>query len=104
MADTNVKNLGKNAADQASGLIGDAAEVARDIAGRGRDAVQSAGERVQSVAGELATQAGVAAETLYGRSTEARDYVERAVAANPFPALLIAGAIGYGIACLAHRR
>jgi hypothetical protein len=48
--------------------------------------------------------AGSAAESLYSQGNEARDYVLRAVRANPVPALLIAGALGYAIAAMVQRR
>lgn len=83
------KKMGQAAAQHLDTIADDTAEMASDLAGRAMTAVRSA---------------GAAAETLYDHGTDARDYLMRLVAANPLPALLVAGAIGYAIASRIQRR
>jgi ElaB/YqjD/DUF883 family membrane-anchored ribosome-binding protein len=89
-------------------MVGEAAQQAKkviaDTAQRVKGAALDAGDRAQTFAREAGRQATAAAETLYGQGNEMRDVIERAVVENPWPALLIAGAIGYGMACLVKRR
>jgi ElaB/YqjD/DUF883 family membrane-anchored ribosome-binding protein len=54
----------------------------------------------QDMARQAAQQAGAAAESVYNQSLEAREMLERAVVQNPLLSLLVAGAVGYGLACL----
>ena len=69
-----------------------------------KDAAIEAGGRAQEFARETGRQASAAAQTLYGQGNDLLDVVERAVVENPWPALLAAGALGYGLACLIKRR
>ena len=52
------------------------------------------------MAKQAAQQAGAAAQTAYNRTLDARQTVEQAVVENPLLSLLVAGAVGYGLACL----
>jgi ElaB/YqjD/DUF883 family membrane-anchored ribosome-binding protein len=63
-----------------------------------------AGEVVQGAAREAGSQATRAAENLYEQGSQAGDFITRYTAEQPVPALLIAGAIGYALAYLIHRR
>jgi ElaB/YqjD/DUF883 family membrane-anchored ribosome-binding protein len=97
MSEQNPKDMAGDAAQQAKGVIAETAD-------RVKGAAVDAGDRAQAFAREAGRQATAAAETLYGQGNEMRDVIERTVVENPWPALLIAGAIGYGMACLVHRR
>ena len=83
----------KAAIDQGKAMVQDlqagANSLARQATETGRQAVAQAGEVVQG----LAQQGSLAGEQ-----------VRRFVAEQPFAALLIAGAIGYGLGYLIHRR
>jgi len=63
-----------------------------------------AGEIVQSAAREAGNQATQAATNLYQQGSRAGDFISRYTAAQPITALLVASAIGYGLAYLIHRR
>jgi ElaB/YqjD/DUF883 family membrane-anchored ribosome-binding protein len=97
MSEQDPKDTAGDATQQAKGVIAETAE-------RVKGAALDAGDRAQAFAREAGRQATAAAETLYGQGNEMRDVIERTVVENPWLALLIAGAIGYGMACLVHRR
>jgi ElaB/YqjD/DUF883 family membrane-anchored ribosome-binding protein len=84
------------AIDKATGL-------ARDASSAGIQAVAQASEAIQGVAREVGNQAGQAATIAYQQGAHAGGYVSRYAAEQPLTALLIAGAIGYGLAYLIHR-
>ena len=86
----------KNGIDTVKGTITDVAEKAQTAAGE-------AGGTVRDAAIETAKQVGDAAKT-YRQGQRASEYVSQNTAAQPLPALLIAGAIGYGIAYMTHGR
>jgi ElaB/YqjD/DUF883 family membrane-anchored ribosome-binding protein len=90
--------------DQGKALIQDAqtsaATLARQASEAGRQAMTQAGE-VAREAGNKATQA---ATNLYQQGSRAGDFISRYAAEQPVTALLVAGAIGYGLAYLIHRR
>jgi ElaB/YqjD/DUF883 family membrane-anchored ribosome-binding protein len=94
--------------DQGKAVVQDlqtnAATLARQASEAGRQAAAQAGEAIQSAAREAGNQANRAASNLYQQGTYAGEYVGRYVAEQPLTALLIAGAIGYGLAYLIHRR
>jgi ElaB/YqjD/DUF883 family membrane-anchored ribosome-binding protein len=77
------KNLGEDALKQVAEDLGGQAQ---DIARRARD------------------QAGVAAQNVYQQGSRAGAYLSQNAQANPVSAVLIAGAIGFGLAYLIHRR
>jgi ElaB/YqjD/DUF883 family membrane-anchored ribosome-binding protein len=81
-----------------------AATLARRASEAGRQAMAQAGEVIQDKAREAGNQATQAANSLYQQSSRAGDYITRYAAEQPVTALLIAGAIGYGLAYLIHRR
>ena len=85
------------AMEKASGLTRDAS----DAAGQ---AFAQASETVQGVAREVGAQAGQAATTIYQQGARAGGALSRYTAEQPLLALLIAGVLGYGLACLIHRR
>jgi ElaB/YqjD/DUF883 family membrane-anchored ribosome-binding protein len=81
-----------------------AAALARQASEAGRQAMAQAGELVQGAAREVGNQATQAATNLYQQGSRAGDFISRYTAEQPVTALLVAGAIGYGLAYLIHRR
>jgi ElaB/YqjD/DUF883 family membrane-anchored ribosome-binding protein len=83
--------------DQGKSIVQDLANQASEV---GRQAVGQAGDLLHNVA----PQAKEAASNLYQRGSQSGEYVRQYAAEQPIAALLIAGAIGYGLAYLIHRR
>jgi hypothetical protein len=75
-----------------------------DVAGKAQTAATEGGGRVREAAVETAKQVGDAAATTYRQGVRAGEYVSQNTAEQPLPALLIAGAFGYGIAYMIHGR
>jgi ElaB/YqjD/DUF883 family membrane-anchored ribosome-binding protein len=94
--------------DQGKAVIQDAqasaATLARQTTEAGRQAMAQAGELVQGAAREAGNQATQAATNLYQQGSRAGDFISRYATEQPVTALLVAGAIGYGLAYLIHRR
>ena len=86
------------ALDQGKETVKDLASQASEA---GRQAVDQAGELLQNVAPQ---QAKEVASNLYERGSQSGDYARQFAAEQPVVALLIAAAIGYGLAYLIHRR
>ena len=59
--------------------------------------------RIHGVARDMANQASQAATAVYQQGARAGGSVSRYAAEQPLTALLVAAAIGYGIAYLIHR-
>ena len=89
--------------ESAGEAIDKAADLARKASTAGVEAVTQASDAIQGVAKDLGNQASQAATAVYERGAAAKGYVSRYAAEQPLSALLIAGAIGYGIAYLVHR-
>jgi ElaB/YqjD/DUF883 family membrane-anchored ribosome-binding protein len=87
----------------AGAAIDKAAGLARDASSAGIQAVAQASDAIQGAAREVGKQVDQAVTTAYQQSTRAGGYVSRYAAEQPLAALLIAGAIGYGLAYLIHR-
>lgn len=83
----------------AGDAINKASSVARDMSAAGAQA----GEAIQGMARQVGDQAGQYATTLYEQGTNAGGYVSRYTAEQPWTALLVAAAVGYGLAYLIHR-
>jgi ElaB/YqjD/DUF883 family membrane-anchored ribosome-binding protein len=83
--------------------IDKAAELARKASAAGVEAVSQASAAIQGAAKDVGNQASQAATAVYEQGAQAKGYVSRYAAEQPLSALLIAGAIGYGIAYLVHR-
>lgn len=81
-----------------------AASMARNLGEQARSAVSSASENAGELARRAREQASAASETLYQQGAKAGEYLSRNVNEYPLASLLIAGAIGYGIAYLIHNR
>ncbi len=91
-------------ADNLKTTIGTAAETISDVAGRAQTSAIEAGNAVHGAAVEAGKQVGGAAAEAYRQSVRAGEYVSRNTAEQPLLALLIAGAVGYGIAYMIHHR
>jgi ElaB/YqjD/DUF883 family membrane-anchored ribosome-binding protein len=81
-----------------------AATMARQASEAGGQAMAQAGEAIQGAAREASNQASQAVTNLYQQGSRAGDSISRFAAEQPVTALLVAGAIGYGLAYLIHRR
>ena len=83
-----------------------ATETARDMANRAaeqaRSAMAQAGETAQDLANRAREQAAPAAQAVYDQGARAGEYMTRNVHQYPTTALLIAAAVGYGVAYLIH--
>jgi hypothetical protein len=98
--------VGDQAAAAANGLkesITAAVGTVTDLASQARSAAVEAGGSIQGAAIKAAKQVGDAATKTYEQGARAGEYVSRNTAEQPLLALLIAGAIGYGIAYMIHR-
>jgi ElaB/YqjD/DUF883 family membrane-anchored ribosome-binding protein len=87
----------KTAANQAQGALADTAERVKGIAA-------DAGGKAQELALEAGRQVAGAAQAAYASSGDVLETVESLIRENPWSALLIAGAAGYGLACLVKHR
>jgi len=74
-----------------------------DAADQGRRGLAQASDAIQGMAQDVGNQASQVASTVYEQGARAKGYVSRYAAEQPLGALLIAGAIGYGLAYLIHR-
>ena len=117
MVDTDrVVGGAKEAAGRVQGGLGDAVGSSRDSVegryreaqGRAQNALGDAKDRVRDIADDVTDYAGDAYDRVsrHGGTylREGRERVEDQVGENPLLALLIAGAVGYGLALLLHRR
>lgn len=77
-------------------------EQARKVGEQARSAASDAGETAQNLARQAREQASAAGDALYQQGARAGEYLTRNVNEYPMVALLIAGAIGYGLAYLVH--
>jgi len=91
------KNGVREAVEEAQGTISETAEKLKGMAA-------DAGGRAHEFAREAGRQASAAAQTAYGTSNEVLDLVEGVVRENVWTSVLIAGALGYGLACLVKSR
>lgn len=85
--------------ETAAAAIDKTADLARKVSTAGVQAVDA----VQGVARDVGNQASQAATTVYHQGARAGESVSRYAAEQPLTALLVAGAIGYGLAYLLHR-
>src|SRR5215469_16022904 len=82
---------------------GAAMDKATDLAQRASTAGAQAVDVVQGAARDVGRQASQGASAVYQQGARAGESVSRYTAEQPLMALLIAAAIGYGIAYLIHR-
>lgn len=81
------------AAEQAQGLVADTAETMKNAAA-------DMAARASEYSREAGRQASAAAQSAYGAGGDALDMIENFTRGNVWGSLLIAAAVGYGIACL----
>jgi ElaB/YqjD/DUF883 family membrane-anchored ribosome-binding protein len=99
---------------QRNGIIETAQDTQNTIAETAQTVKDTAANitgKAQEYAAEAGRQATAAAQTAYGAAqtaystgNEMLDAVEGMARENIWPALLIAGAVGYGLACLVKQR
>jgi len=96
--------------DQAKPVIRDLRESAGATMDKAADFAQKAStagvqavDAIQGVARDVGNQVGQAATTVYQQSARAGGSISKYAAEQPLTALLVAAAIGYGIAYLIHR-
>ena len=94
--------VSRAANDVKNGVTG-AAGTLSDLAGQARSAAVEAVNTIQGAAIEIGKHIRDAASETYRQGARAGEYVSRNTAEQPMLALLIAGAIGYGIAYMIHR-
>ena len=94
---------GGEAMDKATDLARKASTVGGQAVARAGDVIEQAGDAIQGAAREVGNKAGQAATSLWQQGGRAGGYVSRYTADQPLTALLIAGALGYGLAYLIHR-
>jgi ElaB/YqjD/DUF883 family membrane-anchored ribosome-binding protein len=82
---------------------GVAMDKAADLAQKASNAGVQAVDAVQGAARDVANQASQAASAVYQQGARAGGTVSRYAAEQPLTALLVAAAIGYGVAYLIHR-
>ena len=58
----------------------------------------------QDVARKAGRQANAVAESVYGQGGDLIEVIEGAIRGNPIGSVLLAAAVGYGIARFSHRR
>ena len=87
-------------AEQAQGTIVETAQTVRDAAVDLGAKAADVGARAGDYAREAGRQAGVAAQSAYSTGNDVLDMVESFTRQNVWGSLLIAGAVGYGLACL----
>jgi ElaB/YqjD/DUF883 family membrane-anchored ribosome-binding protein len=89
---------------KAGQAMGQASDMARQASSAGAQAVSQASDAVQGAARQVSGQASQAASKVYEQGAWAGGHISRYTAEQPLAALLIAAAIGYGIAYLIHRQ
>jgi ElaB/YqjD/DUF883 family membrane-anchored ribosome-binding protein len=93
------KSVLRDLQESAAAAVDKTADLARKASA---PAVQAA-DTIQGIARDVGDQVGQAASTVYEQGARAGGSVTRYTAEQPLTALVIAGAIGYGLAYLIHR-
>jgi ElaB/YqjD/DUF883 family membrane-anchored ribosome-binding protein len=93
------KSVLRDLQESAAAAVDNTADLARKVSA---PAVQAA-DTIQGIARDVGDQVGQAASTVYEQGARAGGSVTRYTAEQPLTALVIAGAIGYGLAYLIHR-
>jgi len=96
------------AREQTQEIVGDAIERTRapvhNLSEQARAAMADPGATAHELARQARKQAAMARDVLYQQGTRAGEYLNRHINEYPLGALLIAGAVGYGLAYLIHTR
>jgi ElaB/YqjD/DUF883 family membrane-anchored ribosome-binding protein len=105
-----IGKLAQDGVDQSKSALRDLQETAAaavdktaDLARKVSAPAAQAADTVQGIARDVGNQVGQAASTVYEQGARAGSSVTRYTAEQPLAALVIAGAIGYGLAYLIHR-
>ena len=102
--------IAQNKLDEAEPVLRDlrasagaAMDKAADMAQKASTAGVQAVDAIQGVARDVGNQVGQAATTVYQQGARAGGSISKYAAEQPLTALLVAAAIGYGLAYLIHR-
>jgi hypothetical protein len=98
------RDRGQAVGDDLQARAGEAAEQAATLTRKVSAAGAQAAGAVQDAGREAGNQIREGAAALYQQGARAGGYVGQYAAEQPLTALLIAGAVGYGLAYLIHRR
>ena len=93
----------KVVSDLKEGIVG-AVEKAGDLAGKAWTTAAEAGNTIRDAAIETGNKVSDVATETRKQGMKAGDYLSQSTAEQPLLALLLAAAVGYGIAYLVHRR
>ena len=93
---------GEGTLEQAKTMARNVGEQARNIANTAGEQARTIADTASSTAQDLARRAREQTDTLYQQGTQASEYLTRNVNEYPLTALLVAGAIGYGLGYLIH--
>ena len=93
------KSVLRDLQESAAAAVDKTADLARKVSTAGAQAIVA----VQGAARGVGNGASQAASTVYEQGARAGGSVSRYTAEQPLTALVIAGAIGYGLAYLIHR-
>jgi hypothetical protein len=104
MDDTRTSEKRDNLVDTATNGIATVTGTICDLAGQAKSAAVEASETVQGASIEASKKIGDAVAKVYHHGMQASEAISRNTSEQPLLALLIAGAIGYGIAYMVHRR
>jgi hypothetical protein len=85
-----------------AGMLSSTVEAARNVGEQAWSAASAPVATAQDMARRAREQTGAAGDTLYQQGARAGEYVTRNINEYPLTALMIAGAVGYGIAYLVH--
>ena len=102
--DTMIDQAGEQAQELAHDAMEQTSATVRHLSEQARAAMADPGATAQELARRAREQAAIAGDALYQQGTRAGEYLTRNVNEYPLAALLIAGAVGYGLAYLIHAR
>ena len=102
--DTMIDQAGEQAQELAADAMERTGATVRHLSEHARAVMADPGATAQELARRAREQAAIAGDALYQQGTRAGEYLTRNVNEYPLVALLIAGAVGYGLAYLIHTR
>ena len=98
---TMARDTGEQAKNQAVKMARDFGEQAKAITASASESAEELGRRARD---QASAAVSAARDTIAQQGTRAGEYLTQNVNEYPITSLLIAGAIGYGLACLFHNR
>jgi hypothetical protein len=104
MDDNRIGDQTSKFGNEADSGLASGVETVTDLADEARTAMTDAESTIRDAAIETGKRIGAAAAKTYRQGVQAGEYVRKNTVDQPLLALLIAGAIGYGIAYMVHRR